>query len=56
VGGRAAVGARELGAHADHAGGEIDVVPDEAERLGDAQAGEEDGREHQPVALRAGGE
>ena len=52
----AAVGARELGAHVDHAGREVDVVPDEAEHLGDAQAGVEDGRDHQPVARRAGAE
>jgi hypothetical protein len=36
-----AVGARELGAHVDQAGAEIDVIPDEAEQLGDPQAGVE---------------
>jgi hypothetical protein len=40
----AAVGARELRAHVDHAGGEVDVVPDEAEHLRDAQAGRERSR------------
>jgi hypothetical protein len=55
-GGRAAVGARELCAHVDHAGREIDVVPDQAEHLRDAQAGVEDGRRHQPVGLGAGAE
>ena len=50
------MGARELGAHVDHAGREVDVVPDQAEQLGDAQAGVEHGRDHQPVARRAGRE
>jgi hypothetical protein len=49
----AAVGARQLRAHVDHPCGEVDVVPDEAEQLGDVQAGVEDGRDHQPVARRA---
>jgi hypothetical protein len=53
---QATVGARELRAHVDHAGREIDVVPDQAEHLRDAQAGVEDGRQHQPVARRAGRE
>jgi hypothetical protein len=52
-GGRAAVRARELGAHMDHTGREVDVVPHQAEHLGDAQAGVEDGRDHEPVAGRA---
>jgi hypothetical protein len=42
--------ARELGAHVNHAGCGVDVVPDEAEHLGDTQAGVEDGRQQQPVA------
>jgi hypothetical protein len=37
----------------DDAGGEVDVVPYEAEHLGDPQAGVEHGRDHQPVAWRA---
>jgi hypothetical protein len=53
LGGGAAVGARELRAHVDHAGREVDVVPDQAEQLGDAQAGVEHGRQHQPIAGRA---
>ncbi len=50
---RAAVGSRELRTHVDDAGGEVDVVPYEAEHLGDPQAGVEHGRDHQPVAWRA---
>jgi hypothetical protein len=37
----------------DDAGREVDVVPDQAEQLGDAQAGVEDGGDHEPVAGRA---
>jgi hypothetical protein len=51
--GRPAVGARQLRAHVDDAGVEVDVVPDEAEQLGDPQARVEHGRDHQPVAWRA---
>jgi hypothetical protein len=50
---RTAVGARELRAHVNHSGGEVEVVPDEAEQLGDAQAGKENRRQHQPIARRA---
>jgi len=46
----------KLRTHTDHAGREVDVVPDETEELRDPQAGVEDGRDHQPVARRAGGE
>jgi hypothetical protein len=49
-----AVGARELRAHVDHAGREVDVVPHHADHLRDAQAGVEDGGHHQPVVRRAG--
>jgi hypothetical protein len=52
----AAMGAGELRTHVDYAGGEVDVVPDEAEQLRDAQAGVEHGGDHQPVARRAGRE
>jgi hypothetical protein len=48
--------ARELGAHVNHAGCEVEIVPDEAEHLGDAEAGVEDGRQHQPISGRAGRE
>jgi hypothetical protein len=40
----------------DHAGLEIDVVPDEAEHLRAAQARIENRRQHQPIARRAGRE
>jgi hypothetical protein len=46
------VGSRELGAHVDHPGREVDVVPDQTEQLGDAQHG----GEHQPIAWGAGAE
>ncbi len=38
----------------DYPGREVDVVPDEPEHLGDPQAGVEHGRDHQPLARRAG--
>jgi len=41
-----AVGARELSAHVNDAGTDVDVVPDEAEHLGDPQARVEHGRDH----------
>jgi hypothetical protein len=47
------VGARQLRAHVDDASVEVDVVPDEAEHLGDPQARVEHGRDHEPLAGRA---
>jgi hypothetical protein len=43
------VGAREVGAHADHAGGEVDVVPDQPQQLRDAQPRVERGGEQGPA-------
>jgi len=37
-------------------GGEIDVVPGQAEQLGDAKSAVQDGRDHQAVARDAGAE
>jgi hypothetical protein len=47
------VGARQLRANVNDAGVEVDVVPDEAEHLGNPQARVEHSRDHQPVAWRA---
>src|SRR5437588_5915242 len=49
----AAVGAGELRADMDHARGKVNVVPHEAEQLGDPQTGVEGGRDYKPVAWRA---
>jgi hypothetical protein len=50
------MGARELGADPDQTGGEVDVLPDQPEELGDPQATEEGGGDQQPSARGTGGE
>jgi hypothetical protein len=45
--------ARELRTDMEHAAVKVDVVPGQAEQLGDPQPGVERGRDHQPVARRA---
>ncbi len=40
-------------AHVDRARGEVDVVPDQAQHLGDAQARVENRRDHQSIPRRA---
>jgi hypothetical protein len=52
----AATAARELVADVDDAGGEVDVVPGEAEHLGQAHTRIRPGEEQRSVAGRAGGE
>jgi len=47
---------RELRAHVDEAGREVDVLPEEAEQLRDAHAAVDGGREQRPVAGQAGGQ
>jgi hypothetical protein len=56
AGGNAAVRPRELRAHVDHAGREVDVLPDQAEQLRDAHPAVDGGGEQRPVARQARGQ
>lgn len=56
MGRNAAAAARELVAHANDAGGEVDVAPAQREHLGEAHAGVRAGEKKWPVSVRTGGE